>query len=94
MDQFKSKSFLVTGSVTQEKESELEKLSDIDKKYKELKVKFKKLEAKKTVTKPAAKPATGGGADPEEVKSLKKKVGDLEKKLADGFVFCFISVFL
>ena len=40
-------------------------------------MKFKKLEAKKTVTKPAPAAGGGGGADPEEVKSLKKKVTEL-----------------
>lgn len=53
------------------------KLQETDKKYKELKKRYKALEAKKTVTKTIPQPiaaAAGGGEDPQQIKKLKDKV--------------------
>lgn len=51
----------------------MEKLQETDRKYKELKKKYKALEAKKTITKTMPS-APAGNSDAGEIKKLQKKV--------------------
>ncbi|XP_057300384.1 early endosome antigen 1-like [Hydractinia symbiolongicarpus] len=77
----------ITIKALKEKEAELLKLQETDKKYKELKKRYKALEAKKTVTKTIPQQiaaAAGDGEDPQQIKKLKDKIAELEKQIEEG----------